>query len=234
MATLLLQGLRGGVGTTTSAAAIGDALHSLGQTVLLIDLSAANLLGLHFNLPVAETGGWAVALNEGRDWREPGWEVAPGLHVLPYGMLADEPSAPSLHGIEIWNQRVAMLAGHYDWIVLDGGAQQLVPDCDLTLRILEADVACHAMLGRPNSGTGASYYLINRYEPLSQLQRDLRLLWQHSLTAALAPQVLHRDESMAEALAHKMPVTRYNPDSLAAQNAISIAVWCLARVGKRK
>jgi cellulose synthase operon protein YhjQ len=234
MTTLLLQGLRGGVGTTASTAAIGDALHSLGQKVLLIDLSAANLLGLHFNLPAAEAGGWALALSEGRDWGEPAWEVAPGLHVLPYGVPTQEDAAPQLHTIEMWNQRLTKLAGGYDWIVLDAGAQQPAPAYDLALRIIEADAACHALLGRQNNLNAESYYLINRYEPLSQLQRDLRLVWQYSLNIALVPQVLHRDESMAEALAHKMPVTRYNPDSLSAQSAISIAIWCLARAGKRK
>jgi cellulose synthase operon protein YhjQ len=235
MTTLLLQGLRGGVGTTALAAAIGDALHSLGQTVLLVELSTANLLGLHFNLPAAEVGGWALALSEGRDWRESGWEVVPGLHLLPYGLATAIQVASQSHPTEILSQNVASLAGHYDWIIFDAGAQQPTPDCDLALCIIEADAACHALLERQHKLHGkSSYYLINHYEPLSQLQRDLRLLWQHSLKATLAPQVLYRDESMGEALAHKMPVTRYNPDSLAAQNALSIAVWCLARLGKRK
>jgi len=43
------------------------------------------------------------------------------------------------------------------------------------------------------------------------------------------PLTVHADEAMREALAFKQPVGQYAPDSLAAQDVMSLAIWCLTR-----
>ncbi|HAT0787820.1 TPA: cell division protein, partial [Salmonella enterica subsp. enterica serovar Typhimurium] len=49
MAILGLQGVRGGVGTTSLTAALAWALQILGENVLVIDASPDNLLRMSFN-----------------------------------------------------------------------------------------------------------------------------------------------------------------------------------------
>ncbi|QEY57671.1 AAA family ATPase [Pseudomonas sp. C27(2019)] len=44
-------GLRGGVGATSIAAMLADALSLMGESVLLIDLNPSDLLRLYFNIP---------------------------------------------------------------------------------------------------------------------------------------------------------------------------------------
>ncbi|MOA62792.1 cell division protein [compost metagenome] len=63
------------------------------------------------------------------------------------------------------------------------------------------------------------------------MQRDLVLLWQERLKGQLIPQLVHRDEAMAGALAWKSPVGHYAADSLAAQDVRSLATWLLAQEG---
>ena len=53
MIAMSLRGVRGGVGTSSTVAALGHALHALGQKVLLVDMCPENSLGLHFNMDLA-------------------------------------------------------------------------------------------------------------------------------------------------------------------------------------
>ncbi|WP_440530380.1 cellulose synthase operon protein YhjQ/BcsQ, partial [Serratia nevei] len=43
----------------------------------------------------------------------------------------------------------------------------------------------------------------------------------------LLPVVIHRDEALAEALAVKQPLGEYRPESLAADEVLTLANWCL-------
>lgn len=58
MAVLGLQGVRGGVGTTTITAALAWSLQMLGENVLVVDACPDNLLRLSFNvvLPTVRVG----------------------------------------------------------------------------------------------------------------------------------------------------------------------------------
>ena len=61
MAILGLQGIRGGVGTTSIAAALGWSLQVLGESVLVIDACPDNLLRMSFNVDYDVSDGWARA-----------------------------------------------------------------------------------------------------------------------------------------------------------------------------
>ena len=65
--------------------------------------------------------------------------------------------------------------------------------------------------------------------PGSQLQRDLLLLWQHDHPQSLLALTMHADEAMTEALARREPAGRYAPNSLIAQDILSLASWCVLR-----
>jgi cellulose synthase operon protein YhjQ len=232
---LSLRGLRGGVGTSSLLAATGHALHSLGERVLLVDMCPENLLRLHFNVSVSEPGGWARAMIDGVSWNTQAWTVEPGLSVLPYGRLKleeqDQIEQYLLKEPKLWHRRQASLAEHFDWILFDvplrlpGHAR--VGPCALRLRIIEADAACHVLLQQEKAPSG--HLLINRFDPVSQLQRDLLLIWRKQYGACLLPLSVHQDEAMREALAFKKPVGAYAEASLAAQDVLSLATWCLTR-----
>lgn len=84
MAILGLQGVRGGVGTTSLTAALAWALQILGENVLVIDASPDNLLRMSFNVDFVHQGGWARSLLDGQDWRDAGLRYTSQLDLLPF------------------------------------------------------------------------------------------------------------------------------------------------------
>lgn len=233
MPCVAFRGIRGGVGTTATVAAIGDALHALGETVLMIDLAAENLLRLHVGVPHADRRGWARAQCDGTAWHQAAYEVKPGLHLLPFGVLSPaERAAVPQASDDDWPGRLARLAERYGMILIDvparGPGMSWLSGVDLSITTAEADFASHALLeSLPHDDDRK--LLITRFDPTSALQGDIRSLWRSRLGPALIPQVMHRDEAMAEALGHAMPVCHYRPHSLSAQDASSVATWCLAQ-----
>lgn len=70
MIAISLRGIRGGVGTSSTLAALAYALHTLGQRVLVVDMCPENTLGLHFNLDLAPRDGWARATLDQQPWQQ--------------------------------------------------------------------------------------------------------------------------------------------------------------------
>ncbi len=237
MTSVSMRGLRGGVGSTSLLSAVGHALHSLGERVLLVDVCPENLLRLHFNLGWTERRGWARATLDGWPWEEQAWSLGSNLFLLPYGEVneAEEAAMERRLAAEpaLWRRRRASLAEHFDWLLFDlphghpAHAASVGP-CDLPIRVVEADAACHVLLQRQPERS-CDLMLVNRYDPLCQLQRDVLLLWQQRHGGRLLPVNVHADAAMREALACKAPVGHYAPASLVAKDALSVAIWCLAQ-----
>lgn len=236
MAILGLQGVRGGVGTTSLTAALAWALQILGENVTVIDASPDNLLRMSFNVDFVHQGGWARSLLDGQDWRDAGLRYTSQLDLLPFGQLTSQewenPQAWQETLGEIGSAIQALKAsGRYSWILLDlpyGESpltRQLVSLCDHTLAIAQVDANCHIRLHQQALPAGA-HILINDLRIGSQLQDDLYQVWLQS-QRRLLPIVIHRDEAMAECMASKQPLGEYRSDSLAAEEVLTLANWCL-------
>ncbi|AKW13834.1 cellulose biosynthesis protein BcsQ [Salmonella enterica] len=236
MAILGLQGVRGGVGTTSLTAALAWALQILGENVLVIDASPDNLLRMSFNVDFVHQGGWARSLLDGQDWRDAGLRYTSQLDLLPFGQL----TAQERENLQAWQETLGEIgsaiqalkaSGRYSWILLDlpYGASpltgQLVSLCDHTLAIAQVDANCHIRLHQQALPAGA-HILINDLRIGSQLQDDLYQVWLQS-QRRLLPIVIHRDEAMAECMASKQPLGEYRSDSLAAEEVLTLANWCL-------
>lgn len=236
MAILGLQGVRGGVGTTSLTAALAWALQILGENVLVIDASPDNLLRMSFNVDFVHQGGWARSLLDGQDWRDAGLRYTSQLDLLPFGQL----TAQERENPQAWQETLGEIgsaiqalkaSGRYSWILLDlpYGAlpltRQLVSLCDHTLAIAQVDANCHIRLHQQALPAGA-HILINDLRIGSQLQDDLYQVWLQS-QRRLLPIVIHRDEAMAECMASKQPLGEYRSDSLAAEEVLTLANWCL-------
>lgn len=236
MAILGLQGVRGGVGTTSITSALAWALQILGENVLVIDASPDNLLRMSFNVDFVHQGGWARSLLDGQDWRDAGLRYTSQLDLLPFGQLTvEEQENPQtwqerLNGIGAGIQALKA-SGRYTWILLDlpyGAStltRRLVTLCDHMLVIANVDANCHIRLHQQALPAGA-HILINDLRIGSQLQDDLYQVWLQS-QRRLLPMAIHRDEAMAECMASKQPLGEYRSDSLAAEEVLTLANWCL-------
>lgn len=238
MPMIALQGIRGGCGATSLSAALGWAFNALGESVLIIDFSPVNQLAAHFNLPINTAQGWAPALLEQQAWQQCAQRYQSGLDFLPFGALTPPQSAqlsvadgdfaaPLL-------QALPALKTHYQWIVLDIPAdllpwqQSFIAAADRLLQVLTLDANCQLRLHHARISPH-TLFLINQFNANSQLQQDLHQLWISSLKN-LIPQVIHRDEALAEALMMKQPVGEYRPHALASEEINTLANWLLLNV----
>ncbi len=88
-----IQGIRGGVGTTSLAAGLGWALSQLGERVMLVDACRDNQLCLHFNQKLYEQQGSMFAYLQQQVWYEAAFHFSEGLDFLPYGDTAADSKA---------------------------------------------------------------------------------------------------------------------------------------------
>ncbi|NYT63869.1 cellulose synthase operon protein YhjQ [Alcaligenaceae bacterium] len=236
---IALWGLRGGAGTSSLAALLGDALSQLGETVVLVDLNSADLLRLHFNIAYDDAHGWASAKEAGRNWYEPAYQVKENLFVLPYGRHGVDAGALQravrVPDEQFWVQAGASLAAQYPWVIFDlpaGGEcfASLRAQCELDIVVAPVDMASHILLSQCRL-TEHTRILVNGHDPARRLGNDILLDWRQAYRDRLVPVAVRQDENIHEALAYKMPATTYFPDGAGTHDAISLATWCIAQRG---
>lgn len=236
MAIIGIQGERGGVGTSSVVAALAWALKQLGEKVLVIDACPDNMLRLSFNIDVSHPGGWARAMQDQQPWQAAAWRYANNLDVLPFGTLslaeqigAYAPGSALLKAADMLHTLDD--SDNWQWILIDLPAgysplnHALLPLCEHTLTIVTPDTNCHVRLHQQLLAKN-SHLLVNSFAANSELQSDILQLWLKSLPRVV-PVVIHRDEAVAECLAAKQPLGEYRHGSLAAEEMLTLANWCL-------
>ena len=239
MTVVALQGIRGGTGVTSIAAGLAWALQQCGESVLVIDFSADNLLRLYFNMPFEQINGWARSSLDNLPWQDSIMTYTKGLSFLPYGKITDVERLKLLKEYEqnlvLCKKNILDLvaARRYDWIILDLPSEHLlltecgIKLCDIVLLVLNPDVSCHARLHQQKRPEQC-YFLMNKYASTSTLQKDLYQMWLQ-IVPDLLPLPIHHDETVAEALAMKKPLGEYCSYSLAAEEINALAKWCLTK-----
>ena len=176
MALMALQGIRGGVGTSSLCAGLGWALSALGEQVLLIDGSPVSQLGMHFNLPVQAEQGWMQALCHGGDWLHSAQRYPQGPDLLPYGQLSASASAAVQDSTIAAPLLAALpaLRGRYGWIIFDLPAESapwhtaLYAQLDGLLGVITPDANCHLRLSQQRF-PAATRFLINQFNANSRI-----------------------------------------------------------------
>lgn len=236
MAILGLQGVRGGVGTTSITAALAWALQLLGESVLVIDACPDNMLRLSFNDDIARQSGWARAVLDGADWRDTALRYTSQIDVLPFGRLhaGEQQNVGALSEPLSFVSSMAQALerqGQHQWILIDlphgfyPWTTSLVEACHFMLTVVQPDANSHIRLHQQPLPDN-THILLNGLLMNSPLQEDLYQVWLQT-QRRLLPVVIHRDEAMAESLASKQPLGEYRHDSLAAEELITLANWCL-------
>ena len=246
-------GATGGAGATTVAAHLASAIAEQNKPVLCFDFCPTDILRLHFGAALADADGFVTSLVAGHPWQEACYTSASAVRFLPFGALPDD---AALDRVSAWMQ------ARPDWFGGALGSLELAPDtiivCDCprlpaALRrqaLAAADLVIVVCTPDPLSLASASQLaaqlhddaavparvctiLLNRFEAARRLDRDILLLLQRQHGHLCAPLVIHRDESLREALAHKQTVFDYAPAAQAAHEFAALATWTMARTGAR-
>lgn len=237
MPVIGLKGIKGGVGTTSIVTGLGWALRTLGEPVLLIDLSPNNLLRLHFNMDYHSPAGWAFGDSHAKDWACEGFHYCKQLDFLPYGSIRIEQQATLeqrlLNKPGLWKDRVdSLIKNNPDcWVLIDIPSNhsvlsaQGITACSTLLVIVNADGQSQALLPQTSFRT-PHYFLINKLCYDSSLQKDLSLLWQDNVSGIL-PMTIHEDAMVMESIARKIPPGFNYSHNLAWQELMALASWCM-------
>ncbi|MCZ2496865.1 cellulose synthase operon protein YhjQ [Xylophilus sp. Kf1] len=250
MKILAIASAKGGVGKTTVTANLAVALSLAGCPVLVADLDPQNALRLHFGLPPGEIDGLARATLAGTPWRASCERSERGVAVLPYGVI-NETDRLLFEG---------HLAAHPQWlgehlaglgmvrhavVLIDTPPgpsiylRQALAAADMALLVTLPDAASYSALPMMEnliaSHTGdreafaGHLHLINQSDTTRRLTADVAQVMRERFGPRFVGSV-HRDQSVAEALAYDQNIFEYARDSQAAADLMEIAQTVLARL----
>lgn len=236
---------KGGVGKTTLAANIADALRRQGRRVLVMDFDPQNTLRLHFGVPLNDTAGFMVELPKRPDWRDLVRQTASGVMVLPHGSGDIRGTLGLAHALERDPELLAApmrsILGDPNLLVVadtpPGASHALniiAPMASMVCAVLLPDATSAALIPDIESGrflgagtmatlfAGRLRVVLNGVDPNARLSRAAA----ETVARHIGPRLLGavaRDELVAESLAAQRLVLDLAPGSQAAEDMREIA-----------
>jgi cellulose synthase operon protein YhjQ len=222
-----------------------------GYRVVALDLDPQNSLRIHFGQPLPDITGYAADLSRQGSWRDALRRTPSGPDLLPYGQT-DHAAALAL-STELLRDP-ALIAGPVRDMLTDpaiavvadtapgpsAALAAVLPLTDLLVTVLLVDPTSISIIptvegGLAYSGTAHSAGVQRHAFVLNQL--DLRTRLGPPLASAASRHLgerllglVHRDESVGEAVAAQRLVAEYQPGSRAAQDIEVVARGIAARL----
>ncbi|EDP58477.1 cellulose biosynthesis protein BcsQ [Vibrio sp. AND4] len=248
MKRLLFVSLRGGCGSTTVTANLAQALVKINKQVLAIDALPENLLRLHLGLSFEARDGWAARVLSDDAWFEAGYQSPQGALLLPFGELNAQQKglfSQSYQYLQAIGHSTLQVNNSEQWQLFHGDISYLtapemhlfVESMDMVFVVMNADTMNYALLQPTLSHTpqignliklGKLRYILNQYQPETEVGRDFMLVLKKELGDALVPVLMHRDTALQECVANLTTVQHYSPTSQAAKDYQSLAFWCVS------
>lgn len=246
MKIISLTGISGGCGTTTVTAQIAATLAARGRKVIVFDFSPQNSLRFHFGMKWEDSNGLIPQILSGKPWNEAAYRCENGVDFVPFGKCSEQDIArfsqflqqspdwldSRLHELDIDNDTCILIDCPRNEYGLRAQAHAL---SSLILVVVQASTPSYAALAEPHGcftpeNTIKISYLINNFDPLLVLDRDIAGLISVDQKTHLCPVIIHRDESVREALASKLSIDAYAPESQAAADFSDLTTWLNARL----
>ncbi len=236
MKWLALQGLKGGVGTTTVATHLAVACHLQGRPTFLLDFSPGNLARVYLGMPWEVRRGLLSVLKNGQPWYQAAYRSPQGVPFIPFGqdsaMLQRYQSGETLRSLF---RSVRDEAGGLDLPdnalcfvdcppLAPSEAMLLAGLADLNLLVLNPDPGCYAVL-KQQQVEPDTHVLVNRLRPEIDLSRDIHDLLLADAHLRVLPVAIQEDACIAESLAWKQTVFEAAPASQAAHDLGLLASW---------
>jgi cellulose synthase operon protein YhjQ len=229
--TLCIMSLSGGVGKTSMVATIGRTLSSMGERVLLADVTTHGLLPYYF-------GARELRPDVVRTFSPPPDSRDAPVFMVNYEAERlngnDEGQAAILEDISRHargTHRVLLDVNSASaWLVrrlAENQARILVPitpDMNSVIGIKNMErffAGAQDVEGRPVR----PYYILNQFDASLPLHLDVREVLRQQLADRLLPVMIRRSPAVAEALAEGMTVMDYAPESPVAEDYTHLAEW---------
>jgi cellulose synthase operon protein YhjQ len=249
MEIIAVIGAVGGAGATTVAAHLSVAFASQKRHTLTIDFCSENILRLHFGMAFDDSTGFAPNLLAEKEWCQAAYCSSGGLEFIPFGQLHNDQELDSL--IERLRENPKWFRSQLVNLQLPPGTlvicdcprmpavlrEQVIRAADLVLVVAAPEVISFAAVTRITDNVSRvqgspTLVVLNGFDSARQLDRDIAVLLRTEHKPIFSPVVIHRDESVREALACKQTVFDFAPSSQAAYDFLALATWLLARLGQ--
>lgn len=216
MALVLINGLCGGAGVTTITANLAMILASAGKPSVVLDLSPASAMGMHFGLDCSQP--------------LPGFD-APSAAVGPiHGVRLLDAAIQAANGdlAEGLNSGEFSFGGDTIFLADLSGAparvlEQLRPHADLELCLITPTAECiYAIPAAISAMPATALFVLNRNDDIRRLARHAASFLRELLGERLVA-TLQSDEAVPEAAAMMQPLGRHAPASAALSDLASLA-----------
>ncbi|WP_175717725.1 cellulose biosynthesis protein BcsQ [Burkholderia anthina] len=244
MKIVAIASAKGGVGKTMLTANLASAIAAMGRRrVVVVDLDPQNALMLHFDVPHDMTDGLAAAALNARRWPS---LAADGMTIVPFGAASE---ADQRRFERLLDRRPAWFAhalaalglGEDDVVIVDTPAgtsvhlRAVLTAAHFVLNVMLADAASYASIPQMRRMIDAyathradfigEGYVVNQVDPSCELGRDVLRVLCDRLGAHGFGGAIHVSEGVAESLAYRMTVKRYDPYSQAAADLSACGAW---------
>lgn len=234
---LAISGLRGGVGATSMAALLAEALSQKGASVLVVDLNDSDLLRFHYDVSGHQLAGWGSTFWHGGNWFNQLVFIDENIWLLPYGSQVRNRAPINAHTINsiveiiIKTARKGIIPFQPDWIIFDmphhqGVIKKALHWCDLHFLVCEVDFAANILLEQYDF-FDHGYLLLNKFNPQHPLGSRLFHSWGQEYAQRMLPVHFLWDINILESLSRGHTVLRHAPDCESSKRVYKLAQWCL-------
>ncbi|MEQ4923399.1 cellulose synthase operon protein YhjQ/BcsQ [Proteus hauseri] len=236
MPLIVLKGIRGGVGTTSTTIALARQFHQQHKEVLIVDNCIDNLLNFYFpSIKQQQKITLHQALLARTPITEAVYQYQSGYHLLPFGLANTKDDLLLQLSFSAKNQFKNFITAfskiHPQAVILmdlqnrpDTLFSPWVEKANICLTTAMAESNCHIRLSQ-HIFADNEYVLINQFRSTSQIHQDFYQFWQ-TTHFPLCPIKLHQDEAALEASASRLPLQDYRANCMLAQEIAQLTDWC--------
>lgn len=217
---VVVQGIKGGVGATTLTANLAVSLTKIGYNVIAFDCCTSNNLQLHLGMGIDRIEGLHKNLIDNQPWVDTCFEDKNGAAFFPFGKVANsdlyklkslEPNYLTniLSKIDFESKQSIVLIDYPTYLSLSDCQLSLV--YDMKINISTCEVASYSrLLQLSSSFTENDMFVLNRYNPESKLESDIRTLISSEFDQSRFLGVIFEDEFIHQALAQNTSIVDLN------------------------